>query len=361
MPDPRQAAAAFCLDGTSCPISPLGYGNINDTFLVASAAGRFVLQRINNQVFPEPERVIDNFAKVTRHLCGRMGRADTRFRTAQPVRALSGALFYRDDRGEYWRSQTYLAGTSCKTLAGSDQAFQIGRALAFFHAVVADLEVQCLQDPLPDFHNLYRYLQEFDQLQVKIHGEMNADYRFCLETIDQDRQRAIILEDAKNAGILTIQTIHGDPKIDNFLFDDQGLADGILDLDTVGAGIIHYDLGDCLRSCCNRAGESGGDKIEVSFDLEICRALLAGYFSEPHQLLAPGQRAYVFDAVLGITFELGLRFFTDYLRGNTYFKVRQNGDNLVRAARQFRLTKDIIVKEKEIRLLGHSSNPHHPR
>ena len=162
----------------------------------------------------------------------------------------------------------------------------------------------------------------------------------------------MILEDAKISGILTIQTIHGDPKIDNFLFNDQGLADGMLDLDTVGVGLVHFDLGDCLRSCCNRVGEGGTDSLPVSFDLQFCQALLQGYFSEGHQLLSAGQRAYIYDAVLAITFELGVRFFTDHLRGNSYFKVRQDGDNLARATRQFNLTEDIVAKEKEIRFLA---------
>jgi len=350
--DPRLAAAAFCPDGGTCPVSSLGFGNINDTFLVESAASSFVLQRINRRVFPEPLRVINNFAKVTRHLSLRRVQIDQPFRTALPVPTLTGELFFRDHQGEYWRGQTYLAHATCKTLTSPGQAFQIGRALACFHALMVDIDVQSLEDPLPGFHNLPQYLQEFDRLQTDTERAMNAACRYCFVAIHQSRQRALVLEETKNSGLLTIQAIHGDPKIDNFLFDNQGLADGILDLDTVGAGIIHHDLGDCLRSCCNRAGECGADGIEVFFDMEICRALLSGYFSEPHQLLSTRQRDSVFDAVLAITFELGLRFLTDHLRGNTYFKVWQDGENLVRAERQFRLVEDIVRREEEIRLLA---------
>ncbi len=351
-PDPRQAAAAFCRDGATCPLSQLGRGNINDTFLVASAAAPFVLQRINSRVFPQPLSVINNFAKVTRHLTGRLVQTDKPFRTALPVPTLSGALFFHDAQGEYWRGQTYLPHTSYSTLTSPDQAFQIGRILAVFHSLVAGLDGQCLADPLPGFHNLPQYLQEFDRLPTKQQTETNAASSYCCHAIQQGRQRATVLEEAKSSGFLPLQAIHGDPKIDNFLFDNQGLADGILDLDTVGAGIVHYDLGDCLRSCCNRAGESGADGQAVLFDMEICRAILAGYFSLPQQLLSAGQRAYIFDAVLAITFELGVRFITDHLRGNTYFKVRQDGENLVRAERQFRLVEDIVKHEAEIRLLA---------
>ena len=351
-PDPRRAAAAFCRDGATCPLSLLGRGNINDTFLVASAASSFVLQRINRQVFPQALSVINNFAKVTRHLSGRRMQTGKPFRTALPVPTLAGELFFRDAQGEYWRGQTYLPHTSCSTLTSIDQAFQIGRILARFHNLVADLDVQCLADPLPGFHNLAQYLQEFDRLPTKGQTATNAASRYCFQAIRQGRQRAASLEEAKNSGLLPVQAIHGDPKIDNFLFDDQGLADGMLDLDTVGVGIVHYDLGDCMRSCCNRGGESGADGLAVFFDMAICRAILSGYFSLPQQLLSVGQRAYIFDAVLAISFELGVRFLTDHLRGNIYFKVRQDGENLVRAERQFRLVEDIVRREEEIRRLA---------
>ncbi|MFH0784167.1 MAG: aminoglycoside phosphotransferase family protein [Pseudomonadota bacterium] len=353
--DPRKAAAAFCPDGTTCPVSPLGSGNINDTFLVVSTAGPFVLQRINRRVFSDPLRVINNFAKITRHLAGRSGQADRQFRTAHPVSTMTGALFFRDFQGEYWRGQTYLAHTHCQNLTNSGQAFQLGKALACFHCLMADLDAQSLLDPLPGFHNLSLYLQEFDQLPQKIQKELDAAGRYCFTAISRGRLQAMILEEARSSGFLTIQAIHGDPKIDNFLFDEHGLADGMLDLDTVGAGIVHYDLGDCLRSCCNRVGESGENGQAVSFDIKICRALLQGYFSEPHNLLSADQRTKIFDAVLGITFELGVRFFTDHLRGNTYFKVRQDGENLARAVRQFRLLEAIVAQEREIRALTLSS------
>ncbi len=354
--DLRLAAAAFCPDGVTCPVSSLGSGNINDTFLVESAASSFVLQRINRRVFPEPLRVINNFVKVTSHLTLRQVRSDKPFCTAVSVPTLSGELFFLDRQGEYWRGQTYLAHASCSTPTHPGKAFQIGRALSCFHALMADMDVQCLEDPLPGFHNLPQYLQEFDQLKTTLEKAMSVACRYCFEAIHRSRQRALVLEGMKNSGLLPIQAIHGDPKIDNFLFDDEGLADGMLDLDTVGAGIIHHDLGDCLRSCCNRAGESGADGIEVIFDMEICRELLSGYFSETQPLMSAGQRALIFDAVLAITFELGVRFLTDHLRGNTYFKVWQDGENLDRAERQFRLVEDIIRREKEIRLLALHQN-----
>ena len=177
----------------------------------------------------------------------------------------------------------------------------------------------------------------------------------CIAAIDRYRQKATTLENAKSAGILGLQPIHGDPKVDNFLFGDQGEVLGLLDLDTVAMGLVHYDLGDCLRSCCNKAGESGGRIRPVKFDMVFCQALLDGYFAEPEELLSKEQRNYIFDGVLLICFELGVRFFTDHLRGNPYFKVEQEGDNLLRADRQFRLVEDIAKREREIRTMAITS------
>ncbi len=349
--DPRPAAAAFCPDGWTCPIRPLGHGNINATFLVSTAAGPFVLQRINRHVFSEPLRVIDNFAKVASHLAGKQGGGGEWLRTARPVRTLVGNLWYLDHRADYWRGQTYVAHTSRSTLTGLRQAEQVGRTLATFHRLVADLDGSCLAEPLPGFHNLPGYLRECDRLQSTLRPEPGGMAGYCRAAIARDRERAVTLEAAKNAGLLTVQPIHGDPKIDNFLFGDDGEADGMIDLDTVGAGIVHYDLGDCLRSCCNRAGENERGGGVVVFDLAICRALLEGYFSGSPVLLPARQRTFIFDAVLAISFELGVRFFSDHLSGNTYFKIEREGDNLVRAARQFQLTEDIIRHEAEIRRL----------
>ncbi|EKD33850.1 MAG: hypothetical protein ACD_75C02575G0003, partial [uncultured bacterium] len=185
---------------------------------------------------------------------------------------------------------------------------------------------------------------------------IDGESGYCLAMIERFAAGASALEDARNAGILAVQPIHGDPKIDNFIFAGDGRADGMLDFDTVGGGLIHYDLGDCLRSCCNRAGETGAAASPVSLDLDYCRSLLAGYFSSAPNLLNDAQREYIFPAVLLITFELGVRFFTDHLRGNTYFKVHGDGENLARAVCQFRLVEDIAGKEKKIRLLATKSN-----
>jgi Ser/Thr protein kinase RdoA (MazF antagonist) len=347
--------AQFCNNPATCTVTPLGFGNINDTYLIRSASHSFVLQRINSDVFPEPLRVIENFQKITIHLNHKRDGARQQLQVAVPVLTLDEHLFYRDSTGAFWRGQSYLPHKSCKVLAGPDQAYRVGRALATFHRLVGDLDVQGFLDPLPGFHNLPGYLEDYDREMRSVKTVASEDFGSCLATIDRYRQQAATLENAKHAGILTLQPIHGDPKVDNFLFGDQGEVLGLLDLDTVALGLVHYDLGDCLRSCCNRVGERGGGVLPITFDMAYCRALLDGYFSGPDELLSKEQRAYIFDGVLLICFELGVRFFTDHLRGNPYFKVQQDGDNLLRAVNQFRLADDIAEREQGIRSMAISS------
>jgi len=341
---------AYCPQPKLCAVSSLGYGNINDTFLVESPATRFVLQRINKKVFPEPLRVIQNFPLVSRHLLSQNRECVEQFKVAEPLLVRQGDLFCHDKNREYWRAQSYIPHTAILKMSGTRQAFQAGRTLALFHSRIRGLDVSCLQDPLPGFHDLAAYLEAFDGAVQKGEEVAGEDLRYCLKTIAHYRMRADVFLKAQNDGTLTSQPIHGDPKIDNFFFNEKGLAFGMLDLDTVGSGLVHHDLGDCLRSCCNRSGEAG-NSAEIVFDMDLCQSLLEGYFSICHSCFTEQQRVLIFDGLLLITFELGIRFLTDHFRGNTYFKVDRAGENLDRAINQFRLTDDIERCESNIKKL----------
>ena len=344
---PETVLRAYCSQLELCTVSSLGCGNINDTFLVESSASRFVLQRISKNVFPEPLKVIQNFPLVSRHLLSQNRAYEEQFKVAEPLLTRQGDLFYQDKNGEYWRAQSYIPHTALSTMNGSHQAFQAGRTLAVFHSRIRDLDVSCLQDPLPGFHDLAAYLATFDEA-VQEKDVVGEDIRYCLKTIARYRMRADAFLKAQNDGTLTYQPIHGDPKIDNFFFNKKGLAFGMLDLDTVRSGLVHHDLGDCLRSCCNKSGEAANPR-EIFFDMDLCQSLLEGYFSICHSCFTDQQRVLIFDGLLLITFELGVRFLTDHFRGNTYFKVDRADENLDRAVNQFRLTNDIERCEKNIK------------
>ncbi len=161
-----------------------------------------------------------------------------------------------------------------------------------------------------------------------------------------------MLENGRKHNKLQMRIIHGDPKINNVMVHSQtGKAVSIIDLDTIKPGLLLYDLGDCLRSCCNISGEESDDFDAVRFDLGRCEALLSGYIGEAHECLTAQDFDFFFDAIRLIPFELGLRFYTDYLEGNRYFKSSYPTQNLDRAMVQFRLVESIEQQEVEIRAI----------
>jgi Ser/Thr protein kinase RdoA (MazF antagonist) len=196
-------------------------------------------------------------------------------------------------------------------------------------------------------------LERYDRALAGWQGSRtDPDLARCLAVVEARRGVAPVLEDARREGTLRVRPIHGDPKVTNVMVDETtGRAVGLIDLDTVNPGLLHYDLGDCLRSACNRLGEETGAWGEVRFDLSLCRAVVTGYLSAAAGTLTEADTAYVYDAVRLIAFELGLRFLTDHLEGDVYFRTRRPGQNLARALVQFRLTESIEAQEPAIRLL----------
>ncbi len=310
----------------------------------------FILQRISAAVFPDPVGVITNFRKITAHIEQNRERIVGDWTFAKPVYTMDGKLFFKDSDGSFWRAQTYIPHRVVSSLSGMRQARELGQVLALFHLLTGDMKRSALLDPLPGFHILPSYLKQYDTLGTKT-GDQREETSFCVEHIEKMRERTCCLEDAKRSGILSLQPIHGDPKIDNFIFNEAGGGVGLIDLDTVGFGLVHHDLGDCLRSCCNSGGENVSDSDEIRFDLEICQAIMSGYFGQSEDLLTAREREYLYDATLLITYELGLRFFTDYLNGNRYFKVNDEDENLYKAVSQFRLVEEIQNKEIPLRAI----------
>ncbi len=326
----------------------LGAGNINDTFLVQSANDKIVLQCINRQVFPDPQLLIHNLQQLSQHLQSRQKPETQRWEDAVIVSTLSGQLSVQDNNGNLWRALSYIdKSVSVTKVKTSLQAAQTGWALGHFHNMLTGLNVQALQIPLPGFHHLSSYLKCYDKLKTT--KPITKNIELCKSIIQLKRNAALSLERAARKGKITQKVTHGDPKIANILFDQKtGKAVSIIDLDTVGPGLIQHDIGDCLRSICNTGGEKG-HADDTAFDLKLCETTLNGYFQEAAALLSPMDKEYIYDGIQAIAFELGLRFFTDYLQGNIYFKCTNPEETLEMALIQFTLYQDITEKEAQIR------------
>lgn len=353
------AAGQFYPKDEVAEIREFGNGNVNDTFLVSPRAEnseRFILQRINSRVFRSPELVMQNIRIFTRHAFKRLESAPLAGRRWEIPRVLltrDSRDCWRDPDGYFWRAISFI-GNACSfdTINGIQHAREVGFALGFFHNLVSDLPPEILGDTLEGFHVTPRYLQRYDAVLKKTEAAKSPDSLYCQNFISERRAFAGVLEEALARGRLMLRPIHGDPKVNNIMIDTETLqAVSIVDLDTVKPGLVQYDIGDCLRSCCNPVGEETEKLEEVRFEPDLCRAILRGYIPAAREFFTVDDYEFIFHAVRLIAFELGLRFFTDYLQGDVYFKVERREHNLVRALVQFRLAESIESQESAIRAI----------
>lgn len=336
-------AHQFIQTDGSLTIQALGNGLINDTYLVSYLQHHFVLQKINPQVFPEPIKIVENLVLLNQHLA----KKQPKLQIPTLRLTLDQQSHVIDTSGCLWRALSYIDNsTSINQLETTVQAQQVGFALGHFHLLTHDLKPSLMQDTLPGFHIAPHYLTQYKQQVAQQQKPANsAEYLFCQRYITKHQAITETLEHAKQQELLSLRIIHGDPKLNNFLFDyDQQYALSLIDLDTVKPGLVHYDIGDCLRSCCQQ-------QSPIRFDIDMAELILSSYLSEAGQFFAQQDYQYLYAAIELIPFELGLRFFTDYLSGSHYFKVSEPEQNLYRAMDQFLLAENIRQQKNKFNLL----------
>ena len=355
----------FNLKGRLVTLVPFGNGNINDTFLAVLrntfTETQVILQRVNRKVFTQPEAIVRNMHNVTLH-CHEKLKADSKkgcddrvWQMPRIIRTKAGADFVRDEQGEVWRVITrILSAHAFDTAQSPEHALECGAALGHFHYLVSDMSPDSIVDPLPGFHVTSGYLAQYDATleEAGARDVLNAsmEARRLAKYIEERREFAVSLEAAEARGELRKRMFHGDPKVNNIMIDDfTGKGTAMIDLDTVSPGLMHVDVGDAVRSICNPAGEEEPNLGKVSFDENLFLAFMKGYMKEAGAFMTEADRAYLYDAIRLLPFELGLRFFQDYLAGDRYFKVRQPGQNLNRARVQFRLCEAIEARERTVR------------
>jgi Ser/Thr protein kinase RdoA (MazF antagonist) len=347
-------ADQFILQGKVLEVREFGNGNINDTFLVTTESNEeshFVLQRINTQVFKHPKLIMQNMRIFTDHMRRRAREEGHHWEMPRVLKTRDGQDFYLDSENNFWRAISYVEGArSFDTISSTDHAREVGHALGTFQHLISDLPVELLADTLEGFHVTPRYLEQYDQTVSRNGCASDAEVRWGMDFVTTRRQWASVLEEARRQGRLQMRPVHGDPKVNNVMIQEgTGRAISLVDLDTVKPGLIHYDIGDCMRSGCNPLGEETEQWEAVRFDPEIGEAILTGYLAQARNFLTPADYEYLFDSIRLIAFELGIRFFTDHLAGNVYFKVKHPRHNLLRALVQFKLTESIEENEKDIR------------
>lgn len=340
----------FSVPGRILSCGRFGSGLINDTYLCEYSlqvlVRKYILQRINTAVFIHPEEVMRNVELVTGHIQDRLrseGIADPEMLTPALVLTKEGRTFHRDAQGGAWRMFHFIeTGEVFDRVTGPEHAHEIGRALGRFQALVADLDPGLLYDTLPGFHHTPRYLAEFDDALRKGRAERAAESGREIAFVNNRRHLAPLLTEAMASRRIPLRVVHNDPKVNNIMIHRAtGKALCMVDLDTVKSGIVHFDYGDCVRSAANPAGEDAADPAEARIDETLVEAITAGYLHEAAGFLTAAERDLLPASVLVITYELAVRFLADYLRGDTYFKIRHPRHNLLRARVQLSLLESM--------------------
>lgn len=348
------AARAFPLAGRLQAAAPHGSGHINDTFVLPVDQGgrvvRYILQRINHHIFRQVPELMDNIRRVTAHV-GRQvrasGAADPARRALTLVPGRDGQPFHRDAEGDYWRCYHFIEGARTHDRIESPlQAAEGARAFGEFQKLLVDLPGGRLHETIPFFHDTRR---RFDAFQRAVGADAHnraAAARAAIAFAGGREPMVDVLLGLQARGEIPERITHNDTKLNNVMLDDAtqaGLC--VVDLDTVMPGLALYDFGDMVRSATNSAAEDEPDAARVESRLPIFAALVDGYLGAAGPFLNSAEIAHLAFSGRLITFEIGLRFLTDYLCGDTYFKTHRPEHNLDRCRTQFQLVRSIEEQE----------------
>jgi len=352
----RIAAVAhqFEIGGEFLQATPYGSGHINDTYKVffreGSASSCHILQRINHNIFKQPASLMENIQRVTAHIAEQVAsEADWKRRVLRLIPARDGRAWYLDDEGNHWRAFHFIQNAhSYDAVESAGQAYQAGSAFGRFQQLLANLPAPRLHDTIPDFHHAPK---RFKALEQAIDADVAGRAILAKPEIEFARARESITGVLLEAG-LPERVTHNDTKFNNVLLDDDtGEGICVIDLDTVMPGLAPYDFGDMVRTTTSPAMEDEQDLSKVEMQFPMFEALVRGYLGTAGGFLTKAEKDLLAFSGKLITFELGVRFLTDFLVGDTYFKVHRKGHNLDRCRTQFKLIESIEQQDENMNRL----------
>lgn len=343
----------FSLGGEYTGYSISNNGHINNTFVLNFECDRgietsYILQQINTSVFKNTDQLMENIVTVSQYLRNMIIQSG-----GNPERENLNVIFtkdnkpyYVDDQGRHWRCYNYISDSyTCQKVDKPEVFFNAAKAFGKFQCMLADFPIDTLHETIPNFHNT---ISRFEDLQKAVNedvagraGEVAEEIRFAF---DREADTGILIELAEN-GRLPLRVTHNDTKLNNVMFDkksNEGIC--VIDLDTVMPGLSLYDFGDSIRYGASTAAEDEKDISKVSLDLELFEHYVTGYLAEAGKSLTPHEVDYLSFSAKLLTFECGIRFLTDYLNGDVYFRTDYPEHNLVRCRTQFALVADIERK-----------------
>jgi Ser/Thr protein kinase RdoA (MazF antagonist) len=351
----QEVSRQFQIYGDILYAEPCKIGHINETYMATYNQGgtlvRYIHQKINRSVFQEPLAVMDNVLRVTAHLRHRLeseGARDVTRKALTIVPARNGQSFYQNGAGDFWRTFVFVErAQTFESVQSPRQAYEAGRAFGGFQHLLVDLPGKRLFETIPHFHHTRR---RFDALLKAV--QTDAYNRSALAATEIDfalKQEPIvdILTHALESGELPERVAHNDTKFNNVMLDwETGEALCVLDLDTVMPGLVLYDFGDMVRTTTSPTLEDEKDLAKVQVQMPMFEALARGYLETTAQFLTPAERMHLVLSGKLITLTIGLRFLTDFLCGDKYFRIHRPEHNLDRARTQFKLVASITEHEE---------------
>ncbi|HVW13837.1 MAG TPA: aminoglycoside phosphotransferase family protein [Mucilaginibacter sp.] len=345
----------FQIDARIASVKPFGSGHINDTFRIVntdSDGKDYLLQRINHHVFKDVPLLMNNLVVVTQHLRKKLAHL--------PEEKLEEAILtlvetkgnkpcFKDADGNYWRMFLFLKDTKSYDLVTTEQqAFEGGKAFGSFQALLSDLDSSLVKDTIPNFHNIEFRLAN---LQNAIDADSAGRLKTVMPEVEFIRQRADAMSEILRlgrAGILPQRIVHNDTKFNNVLLDSSDHAQCVIDLDTVMPGYVAYDFGDSIRTIINTAAEDEADTNLIQLNIPLFEAYTKGYLQETRSFLTDAELHSLIKGALLLPYIQAVRFLTDYLEGDHYFKIHFPDHNLQRARAQLALVTQLEIYKAKL-------------
>ncbi|MDR1940449.1 MAG: aminoglycoside phosphotransferase family protein [Clostridiales bacterium] len=347
----------FCFEGEYSGYERYGCGHINDTFLFSfkkdgEACVNYIVQRVNGGIFKDVPSLMKNFELVTDFL--------KRKAEAEGIDASRGVLTliytkngesFVESGGEFFRAFVFIdRATSYQTVGDPSHFFQAGRAFGRFAALLDDFDAAKLFESIPDFHDTGKRYQNFLNALAADKAGRAKDAKEEIEFTAARRDITDRVTRLLSSGEIPLRVTHNDTKLNNVMIDDQsGEALAVIDLDTVMPGSLLYDFGDSIRFGCNSAAEDERDLSKVGFDIGLFKKYAEGYLGEVKRLIKKSERDLLYFAPILMTFECGMRFLTDYLDGDVYFKTKYDSHNLDRAKNQYKLVLEMEGRSADMK------------
>jgi hypothetical protein len=339
-------------------IEPLGNGLINDTYkIMMGGQPKFVLQRINNAVFTDVDMLQNNIEAVTNHIrqkYEKQGIKDIGRRVLHFLKADTGKTYVIED-GKYWRVMDFIADSYTYEAVTPEYAYYAGRSFGDFESLLTDLEAP-IGEIIPDFHNIEFRLKQLDEAIAddKAGRMKDPEVQDYVSKIKAVASRMCLGEQLYREGKLPKRICHCDTKVNNMLFDKDGNVLCVIDLDTVMPSFVFSDFGDFLRSAANTGAEDDPDLDNIHFNMEIFKAFAKGYLEGTKSFLLPIEKENLSYAATLFPYMQAVRFFADYLNGDTYYKIKYPEHNMVRTRAQWKLYEEAEKRLEVMKLAVNS-------